>query len=338
MRFVDECTLVVEAGDGGNGCIAFRREKYVPFGGPSGGDGGKGGDVVLAVDPGLGTLYDVKHIRTVRANRGGHGEGKDCYGKSAEDVVLRVPQGTVVYDNDTGARLTELTLPGERVVIAKGGRGGRGNRHFATPTDRAPRHAEPGERGERLNLRLELRVLADVGLVGFPNVGKSTLISAVSRARPKVADYPFTTLVPHLGVVTIGEWGKGLGRSFVIADIPGLIPGASEGLGLGTRFLKHLERTRVLLHLVTVAEDEVGRDPLSDYHAVRNELTQYNPELARRPEVVAMSKADLPFVREAYEEHRPRFAAEGIELRLVSGAAHIGLGDLMAELGECLML
>src|SRR6185369_2008667 len=218
MRFVDECELRVEAGAGGKGCVAFRREKYIPFGGPAGGDGGRGGDIVLVADSGLGTLYDLIHHRIVRADAGQNGMGKDCYGRAAKDVEVRV-------------------------VIAKGGEGGRGNRHFATPEDRAPRHAEPGEPGEARSLRLELKVMADVGLLGFPNVGKSTFISAVSRARPKVADYPFTTLEPHLGVVSLGDSRQGDGRTIVLADIPGLIPGASHGTGLGIRFLKHLERT-----------------------------------------------------------------------------------------------
>ncbi len=337
MRFVDECALAVQAGDGGNGCVAFRREKYVPFGGPSGGDGGRGGDVVLEADPGLGTLHDVTHVRRVCADRGAHGEGKDCNGRSGNDAVVRVPLGTIVYDSETNTRVAELTQAGDRIVVAQGGRGGRGNRHFATPTDRAPRHAEPGAKGERRDLRLELRIMADVGLLGFPNVGKSTLIRAVSRARPKVADYPFTTLVPHLGVVTIGDWRRGLGRSFVLADIPGLVPGASGGYGLGVRFLKHLERTRILLHLVTLTDEE-SRDPLADYRAVRHELARFNPDLARRPEVVALSKGDLPEVREAYERLRPQFAAESIELRLISAAAHKGLDDLMQELAELLLL
>ena len=337
MRFIDECTLRVEGGNGGNGCVAFRREKYVPFGGPAGGDGGRGGDVVLVADSGLGTLFDLKHLRTVRAERGAPGEGKDKYGRSGKDQEVRVPLGTVIYDADTNARLVELTNADDRFVVAHGGRGGRGNKHFVTPVDRAPRRAEPGEPGEHRTLRLELRVMADVGLLGFPNVGKSTLIRAVSRARPKVADYPFTTIEPHLGVVTVGDYRRGLGKSFVIADIPGLIPGASDGAGLGTRFLKHLDRTRVVLHLVSLS-DEPGRSPIDDYHVIRTELARYSPELARRPEVVAMTKADLPDVREAYEAARAEFASIGKELRLVSSATHAGLDDLMNELAEQLLI
>ena len=337
MRFIDECTLKVQAGDGGNGVVAFRREKFVPFGGPAGGDGGNGGDVALVADPGLGTLQDLGHIGVVRAERGEHGQGKDRYGHAGRDIEVRVPLGTIVYDAETGERLTELTRPDNRFVVAEGGQGGRGNKHFATPVDRAPRRAEPGRPGERRTLRLELKVMADVGLLGFPNVGKSTLIRAVSRAHPKVADYPFTTLEPHLGVVTIGDWRRGLGRSFVIADIPGLIPGASEGAGLGLRFLRHVERTRVLLHLVTFTGEQ-GRTPLEDYHLIRQELASFNPDLVGRPEVVAMTKADLPEVREAYETAREDFAAIGIELRLISAATHEGLDDLMQELAEKLLL
>src|SRR6185295_14823115 len=255
MRFIDECSIRVEAGDGGKGCVAFRREKYVPFGGPAGGDGGRGGDVLLVADEGLGTLYDLTHVSVARAEPGEPGLGKDCYGKAGRDHEIRVPVGTVVFDADTGEKLDELVHGKTRLVIAKGGKGGRGNKHFATPTERAPRRAEPGELGERKHLRLELKVMADVGLLGFPNVGKSTLISSVSRAHPKIADYPFTTLEPHLGVVTLGDARRGLGKSFVIADIPGLIAGASQGAGLGIRFLRHLERTRLILHLICVSDD-----------------------------------------------------------------------------------
>lgn len=333
MRFIDECDLRVEAGNGGNGVIAFRREKYVPFGGPAGGDGGRGGDIILVAASGLGTLYDLTHRRIVRADHGENGQGKDCYGRSGRDLEVRVPVGTIAFDRESGERLCELVLPNDRVVIARGGKGGRGNKHFATPVDRAPRRAEPGEAGEKRELRLELRVMADVGLLGYPNVGKSTMISAVSRARPKVADYPFTTLEPHLGVVTLGDPRRGPGRSFVIADIPGLIPGASDGAGLGVRFLRHLERTRVLLHLLTLS-DEPDRSPLSDYHVIRKELAAFKPELARFPEIVAMTKADLPDVREAYPRAQAEFAQIGVDLHLVSAVSHDGLDALMQSLAE----
>ncbi len=337
MRFIDECELRVEAGSGGKGAVAFRREKYIPFGGPAGGDGGRGGDVVLVADSGLGTLYDLIHQRVVRADAGQNGMGKDCYGRAAKEVEIRLPVGTIIYDSETKEKLCELTRPQERVVIAKGGEGGRGNRHFTTPEDRAPRHAEPGAPGEARSLRLELKVMADVGLLGFPNVGKSTFISAVSRARPKVADYPFTTLVPHLGVVTLGDFRQGNGRSFVVADIPGLIPGASEGAGLGIRFLRHLDRTRLLLHMITVTGEE-GRSPLEDYHVIRRELRAYSPELARRPEVVALTKADLPDVQATYDALKLEFEQLGVDLLLVSAATHQGLAEVVQYLAERLFL
>jgi GTPase len=337
VKFIDECTLSVHAGNGGNGCAAFRREKFVPFGGPAGGDGGRGGDVIMIADTGVNTLYELTHVSIVRAAHGGPGQGKDCYGRGGADSEVRVPVGTVVYDAETREKLCEFLRVGERFVVATGGRGGRGNKHFATPTDRAPRKYERGEPGQVRELRLELRVMADVGLLGFPNVGKSTLISAVSRARPKVADYPFTTLVPHLGVVTIGDSRSGLGKSFVIADIPGLIPGASEGAGLGIRFLRHLERTRVLLHLIAL-DAEPGRSPVDDYHVIRRELLSFNPDLAGRPEVVALTKADLPDTLEAYPALVQDFTKLGVDLRIVRAATHQGLDELMQELSEKLFI
>lgn len=337
MRFIDECDVRVEAGDGGNGAIAFRREKFVPFGGPAGGDGGRGGDVVLVGDPGLGTLYDLTQGRVIRAESGENGQGKDCYGRAGRDREVRVPVGTQVFLAETGERIGEIVRPQARLTVAKGGDGGRGNIHFASSTERAPRRAEPGFAGERFDLRLELKVMADVGLLGFPNVGKSTFISSVSRAHPKVADYPFTTLEPHLGVVTLGEARHGLGRTFVVADIPGLIPGASQGAGLGIRFLRHLERTRLLLHLVTI-EEESERSPLGDYQALRHELASFDPELAKRPEIVALTKADLPFVREAYPATKAEFAALGIDLWLVSSATHEGIDRLLLEIEQRLVV
>jgi GTP-binding protein len=331
MRFVDQCRVKVVAGDGGNGAVAFRREKYIPFGGPSGGDGGRGGDVVLVGDEGLSTLLDFTHVRTLHAERGEHGQGSDCYGKAGRDRVERVPVGTQIRDHGTGELTADVTEHGQRVVVAQGGRGGRGNIHFATPIDRAPRRAEKGEPGQARELDLTLKVMADVGLVGFPNAGKSTFVAAVSAARPKIADYPFTTLAPMLGVVEIGGGVRAGGRSFVIADIPGLIPGASEGVGLGIRFLQHVERTRVLLHLVTLDAGE-GREPLADYRALRKELRAYSPELCARPEVVALSKADLTEVREAFPALKKRFARAGIALRLVSAASREGLDALVRDL------
>ncbi|HSC87809.1 MAG TPA: GTPase ObgE [Polyangiaceae bacterium] len=334
MRFVDECVVRVEAGDGGNGCASFRREAFVPFGGPSGGDGGNGGSVVFVGDEGKNSLLDLTQSRVLRAARGENGRGSDQYGKTGESTFIRVPVGTVVKNDETDELVGELLEHGQELIVARGGVGGRGNKHFATPTDRAPRKTEPGTPGEAFDVRLELRVMADVGMLGFPNVGKSTFIAAVSRARPKIADYPFTTLVPQLGVVLLDEWvGAEPGDTFVVADIPGLIPGASEGAGLGIQFLKHVERTRVLLHLVTLDYDE-EREPLADYDAVRQELEKFDAELAQRPEIVCLSKADVTEVREAYEELRAKFAERGIELHLISAATREGIKPVIAQLRD----
>jgi GTP-binding protein len=326
VKFVDSCEVKVVAGDGGRGCIAFRRERYIPHGGPSGGDGGKGGDIVFVGDAGKTTLLDVAISKRLAGERGEHGRGKDQYGKAGRDLVVHVPVGTQVFDASGNELLFDVDAIDKQVVIARGGRGGRGNIHFATPYDRAPHRADPGEAGEERNLRLELKVMADVGLLGFPNVGKSTFIRAVSRARPKVADYPFTTLVPHLGVVAVDS-----DHSFVVADIPGLIPGAAKGAGLGIRFLKHVERTRALLHLVALDPGE-GRDPIADFDAINAELAAFDPKLAARPQVVAMAKADLPDSQEAFKKAKRRFAKRGLELRLVSAATGEGVRELLFEL------
>jgi GTPase len=331
MRFVDQCRVKVVAGNGGNGAAAFRREKFVPFGGPSGGDGGRGGDVVFVGDEGLSTLLDFTHVRTLEAKRGGHGQGQDCHGRGGPDRVERVPIGTQIKVAETGELVADVVEHGQRVVVARGGRGGRGNIHFATPEDRAPRRAEKGEPGEIKELDLELKVMADVGLLGFPNVGKSTFVARVSAARPKIADYPFTTLTPTLGVVEIGGGARAGGTSFVIADIPGLIPGASEGVGLGIRFLKHVERTRALLHLVTLDAGD-DREPLADYRALRKELKKWSAELAFRPEIIALTKADLPDVRAAYPELKKRFRRAKLHLHLVSAATGEGVDEVVAEL------
>ena len=332
MRFVDQCKVKVVAGDGGNGAAAFRREKFVPFGGPSGGDGGRGASVVFVGDEGMSTLLDFTHARLIQGARGEHGHGSDCHGRGGEDREERVPIGTQIRDTATGELVADVTAHGQRVIVAQGGKGGRGNIHFATPHDRAPRRAEKGDPGEIREIELELKIMADVGLLGFPNVGKSTFVSAVSAARPRVADYPFTTLVPSLGVVAVGGGRNSGGNSFVIADIPGLIPGASEGIGLGIRFLKHVERTRALLHLVTLDEGE-GREPLADYRALRQELTQFSPELALRPEIVVLSKADITEVREVYEALAARFwEEERVKLRLVSAATRAGVEELVNHL------
>lgn len=328
--FVDEVELEVVAGDGGDGCVAFRREKYVPLGGPAGGDGGDGGDVVFEADPRRSTLLDLRRARKLRAQRGENGRGKDQYGKAGKPLVQRVPVGTQVVDVAHGGRIADLDTPGKRVVVARGGRGGLGNIHFATPQERAPRRAEPGEPGEHKRLRLELKLLADVGVVGFPNAGKTTFIAAVSRARPKIADYPFTTLAPNLGVASLGEE-----RSFVIADVPGIIEGASEGAGLGLRFLRHLERTRVLLHLVTVDPDP-ARDPLHDYDVLLEEMQRFDEALASRPQVVAMSKMDLPEVRAAFPRVREALAARGVSLWPLSASTGEGTQDILLALEKAL--
>lgn len=326
MKFVDSCVIKVVAGAGGNGCVAFRREKYVPHGGPAGGDGGKGGDVIFVGDEGRLTLLDVAMSHRLEAEPGEPGRGKDQYGKGGRDLVVRVPVGTQGFDANTNEALFDVDAAAKEVIVARGGRGGRGNIHFATSQDRAPRRAEPGEPGQDRELRLELKVMADVGLLGFPNVGKSTFVGAVSRARPKVADYPFTTLIPHLGVASIDT-----DANFVVADIPGLIPGAAEGAGLGTRFLKHVQRTRALLHLITLDPAE-GREPLADYDAINAELAKFDAELSKRPQIVAVSKADLDDVREAYPKLKKKFARRGIDLKLVSAATGEGVRDLLIGL------
>ena len=289
--FIDEAKIRVKAGDGGNGCMAFRREKFVPRGGPSGGDGGKGGDVVMESSERHNTLIHFRFNPEHKAERGRHGEGSNRTGREGADVVLKVPVGTVVYDDETGERVHDFTRANERMVIARGGRGGRGNARFASSTHQAPRECEPGRPGEEKTFRLELKLLADVGLVGYPNVGKSTLIARISAARPKIADYPFTTLEPNLGVVAVGKEPETI--SFVVADIPGLIEGAHEGAGLGTQFLRHIERTRLLVHLVDVSPASGRPDPVSDFDVITNELTSYGAGLEGKPLIVAASKIDI---------------------------------------------
>ena len=318
--FVDQAVIEVRAGTGGSGAEAFRREKGVPRGGPSGGDGGKGGDVVLEVDPQLSTLLDYSYRRHHKAERGQHGEGSNRTGRSGEDLVLRVPPGTLAFDDATGARLAELLEPGQRAVVARGGRGGRGNARFVTSTAQAPRRWEPGDEGEERRVRLELKLIADVGLVGQPNAGKSTLLAAVTSARPKIADYPFTTLEPVLGVVGLSDF-----RSFVLADVPGIIEGAHEGKGLGDRFLRHIERTRTLALLVPAD----ASDPQAEYEVLREELRAYAPELARTPHCVVVSKIDLV----GPEEPRPEIAAPEAWGRFhVSSATREGLDELIEAL------
>src|SRR3954453_22608612 len=329
MQFIDEARVHVRAGKGGNGAVAFRREKFVPKGGPSGGDGGDGASVIMVVDGGLSTLLDFRYRKEYLAPSGQPGANKDKYGRGGEDLILRVPPGTQIFDDTTGDLMADLRRDGERFVVARGGKGGRGNIHFATPTDRAPRRAEPGLAGEERDLRLELKLLADVGLLGFPNVGKSSLIARVSAARPKIADYPFTTLVPNLGMVRIsGE------RSFVVADIPGLIEGAHAGAGLGDRFLRHLDRTRLLVHLLDASAS--GRTPLRDYEAMNQELALYDPALAARPQLVVLNKIDLPDVRKLAKQIARPFARRGIALHAISAATGEGTAELLESIWRAL--
>lgn len=330
MTFIDETTLEVQAGRGGDGSAAMRREKFRPLGGPAGGDGGDGGDVVFVVDERLTTLLDLKHRRVLRAKRGEDGRGKDQYGKAGEPLEMRIPIGTQVFNDESGELLADLNTAGQRFVVAKGGRGGRGNIHFTTPEERAPMVAEEGRPGERRSIRLELKLLADVGIIGFPNVGKSTLISVVSRARPKIADYPFTTLIPNLGVVKRGDF-----RSFVIADIPGIIPGAAQGAGLGLRFLKHVERTRVLLFLVS-SDPAPGRSMISDYQILREEVARYDQQLAQRPSIVAVSKADLTEVQEALPAFESAMQKRGDDPLVFSSVTHQGVDTLLNALQRLL--
>lgn len=331
VQFVDHVSIEVRAGHGGNGCIAFRREKHNPLGGPSGGDGGRGGDIVFEAQNRLSTLLDLRYRRELRAEDGEHGRGKDQYGKAGRDLVVPVPVGTQVFDESTGELLVDLDTDRMRFIVAHGGAGGRGNLHFATPWDRTPRKAEQGVTGQERRLRLELKLLADVGVVGYPNVGKSTFISAVSAARPKIADYPFTTLVPNLGVAALGP-----DRSFVIADIPGIIEGASEGAGLGIRFLRHVERCRVLLHVIAPDPGD-DREPLHDYDVLMHELTAFDADLATRPMVVALGKMDLPEAREAFPALREAFAKRGIELLPMSAATHEGTHEVLIALERLLL-
>ena len=325
--FFDEAKIHVKAGDGGDGCIAFRRERAVPFGGPSGGNGGAGGDVVLVVDPHLNTLIYFRRRVHFKAERGGHGSGKNQQGKAGEDRPVLVPRGTVVYDADTGDLLADLTEPGERVVAAQGGRGGRGNAAFTSATHQAPRFAEHGEPGKARWLRLELKLIADVGVIGVPNAGKSTLLSVVSAARPKIADYPFTTLQPNLGVVTV----DGL-QSFVLADLPGMIEGAAEGAGLGHQFLRHVERTRLLIHLL----DGAAPDPLADYETINAELARYSTRLAAKPQVVVLNKIDLPDAQTQWGLVRDTMLKRGIEARAISAVTGQGVRELMLRAFELL--
>jgi GTP-binding protein len=321
--FIDRAKIHVQGGDGGNGVTAFRREKFVPRGGPSGGDGGRGGDVIVLADSSLNTLLHLRYNPHHTAQRGLHGEGSNRSGRNGEDLVIRVPVGTQIFDATTGDLLHDLNHDGDQWLAARGGRGGFGNAHFTTSTNRAPRYHQSGSPGEELDLQLELKLLADVGLVGFPNAGKSTFISTVSAARPKIADYPFTTLEPHLGVVDLGDF-----RTFVIADIPGLIEGAHTGAGLGDRFLRHIERTKLLLHLVDVSSVS-GRDAGSDYETVNRELASYNEELATRPQFVVATKIDALDEPERLESLKQKAIADQKPFFAISSATGNGIRELV---------
>jgi GTP-binding protein len=322
--FIDRVKIQVRGGHGGNGVTAFRREKFVPRGGPSGGDGGRGGDVWLVADSSLNTLLHLRYNPEHIAERGRHGEGSNCSGREGEDRIVRVPVGTQIFDSTSGELLQDLAEDGARWLAAKGGRGGFGNSHFATSVNRAPRYHQMGSAGEELELQLELKLLADVGLVGFPNAGKSTLISTISAAKPKIADYPFTTLEPHLGVVDLGDF-----RTFVVADMPGLIEGAHEGAGLGDRFLRHIERTKLLLHLVDVSSVS-GREAVTDYLKVNHELKAYNPDLANRPQIVVATKIDALDEPERLELLRRQVAADGLAFYEISSVTNKGTKELVA--------
>jgi len=326
--FIDRAKIHIKAGDGGDGKVSFHREKYIAAGGPDGGDGGKGGDVVLLVDEGLRTLIDFKYRKKYFADNGEPGGPSNCSGKGGSNLTIKVPPGTLVKDEETGRILADMTKPGQTVVIAKGGKGGAGNQHFATSTRQVPSFARAGDQGEEYRVELELKTIADVGLVGFPNAGKSTILSMVSAATPKIADYPFTTLEPNLGVVSLDG-----GSSFVLADIPGLIEGAHEGVGLGFEFLRHVERTRLLLHVVDVAGVD-GRDPLSDFDTINAELKQYNPKLAERPQVVAANKVDLPDGGDNLEGFTKALEEKGYRVFPISAATNKGVRELMYYIAE----
>jgi GTP-binding protein len=330
MKFVDEVRIRVKAGDGGNGCVSFRREKFIPKGGPNGGDGGKGGDVILQADSQLSTLLELSYPKKFHANKGTHGKGKDQTGRKGANLFIRVPVGTLVRDEDTGELLQDLLFDGQRFVLAEGGRGGRGNARFATSTNRAPRRAEKGEKGQERHLKLELKLLADVGMIGFPNVGKSTLLSKISSARPKIADYPFTTLVPNLGVVEQDN-----APPFVVADIPGIIEGASQGAGLGLTFLRHIERTRLLIHVLDISGGFLNH-PMKAFHALNHELKAYHPILQEKTQIVALNKIDLPAVREKAMDYLRDFNKIGYKLYLISGKTGEGVEILIEAVSQAL--
>lgn len=330
--FADRARIIIKSGKGGDGHVSFRREKYVPDGGPDGGDGGKGGDVIFVVDEGLNTLTDYRHRRKFAAQPGEEGGKKNCHGKNGEDLILKVPEGTVIKDAESGKVIADMSGDNKRCVILKGGRGGLGNQHFATSTMQAPKYAQPGQEAIEIEVLLELKVIADVGLVGFPNVGKSTFLSRVTNAQPKIANYHFTTLQPNLGVVDMED-----GYGFVIADIPGLIEGASEGVGLGHEFLRHIERTKVMVHIVDAAGTE-GRDPIADIKAINKELEAYNPELLKKPQVIAANKMDAVYgdENEIITKLKTEFEKDGIKVFPISAVSGQGLKELLYQIKELL--
>lgn len=325
--FVDEVEIRVEAGNGGDGCTAFRREKYVPMGGPYGGNGGHGSDIIFKVDEGLHTLLDLRYQKLIKGKKGENGRGKNQHGKGAEPLIIKVPQGTVVTDIDTGLIIADLSKKDDQAIIAKGGRGGRGNTAFKTQTNTAPDYSENGEEGEKKNLKVEVKMLADVGLVGLPSVGKSTIISMVSRSKPKIAAYHFTTLSPNLGVVKASD-----GRSFVMADLPGLIEGASEGEGLGDKFLKHIERTKVIAHVIDMSASEM-RDPYEDYILINKELETFNEKLMKKPQIIIANKMDLPTAKEELEKFKRKIGKD-IEIYEISAATNHGLQKVIDRLAD----
>jgi GTP-binding protein len=327
MQFIDEVKISAKAGDGGRGCVSFRRERFVPRGGPDGGDGGKGGDIILMAREGLSTLLDLRYQQHYRAANGAPGQGKKQQGRSGDDLIISVPVGTLVKDAGTGEILDDLTADGQRFLAVSGGRGGRGNARFATATRQAPRIAQPGEKGEQRQLQLELKLLADVGIVGRPNAGKSSLLRRISAARPKVAGYPFTTLVPHLGVVAYGDL-----KSFVMADIPGLIAGAHQGAGIGSRFLRHIERTSLLVHLVDISADPEG-DPWRLYEEINEELGRFHPSLGEKPQMAVLNKIDLPAVRERLPHITDTFRQKGVDLVAISAWTGEGVNAMVREIG-----
>lgn len=339
--FADEAKIMVKAGDGGNGCLAFRREKYVPRGGPSGGDGGKGGDIYIEANPHDNTLLRYRYNREFKADRGRHGEGSNCTGHSGPDMILNVPVGTLAYDEQTGETIADLATPGQRVLIAQGGRGGRGNQNFAKPWHQAPREHEDGFPGEERHLRLELKLLADVGLVGFPNAGKSTLISVISAARPKIANYPFTTLQPNLGVVnadglgSAAKEGRELGRTFVVADLPGLIEGAHQGAGLGIRFLRHVERTRLLVHLIDTS-DANDEDPIHSFEVINGELHAFSDALVEKPMIVVATKLDATTDMTRLDALREFCRERNLEFHAISAATGEGVRELVRSIADAL--